>query len=484
MIERNTLVLNDNEASDAGFVNELGAPEITSVYTEPRGWELLNKKRGRRKLLMAGLVVGDVMAIVTAFVFASFVWLSYLDRDQLVPIFVTILPIYLAVSLDNKGYSVKVLNDLSMGISRIIRAMSFAIITMLLILFFFKTSISFSRALFAIGTLGSFGLLICNRLLFKTLSTFALGSSQFADLCIYDGVEFGQKAGENSIQAANFGISADMRDPNSLDRLGRIVSDLDRVIIHCSPEKRESWIFLLRSIDIKSEIVTPELDSIKPLEIRERSGSTSLLISAGHLRLDQQILKRLFDLGFLLVTLPIFLPIMMFTAILIKLDSRGPIFFVQHRIGQGNRSFSILKFRSMYSDALDVQGTVSTTRDDKRVTPIGRVIRKTSIDELPQIFNVLKGDMSVVGPRPHATGSRAENELFWDIDDRYWHRHVVKPGLTGLAQIRGFRGATEKRADLSNRLQSDLEYVSRWSLLGDIKIIIKTLAVVLHPNAY
>jgi lipopolysaccharide/colanic/teichoic acid biosynthesis glycosyltransferase len=146
--------------------------------------------------------------------------------------------------------------------------------------------------------------------------------------------------------------------------------------------------------------------------------------------------------------------------------------------------FKMMKFRSMRSEASDGGGTRSTGRSDDRITAVGRFIRRTSIDELPQLFNVLWGHMSIVGPRPHALGSRAEDLLFWEIDRRYWHRHAAKPGLTGLAQVRGFRGATNHRDDLTNRLDADLEYLNNWSLWKDIKIAIMTLKVVVHNNAY
>jgi lipopolysaccharide/colanic/teichoic acid biosynthesis glycosyltransferase len=118
------------------------------------------------------------------------------------------------------------------------------------------------------------------------------------------------------------------------------------------------------------------------------------------------------------------------------------------------------------------------------MTKVGKFIRRTSLDELPQLINVIAGDMSIVGPRPHALGSTAEDALFWKIDERYFHRHAVKPGMTGLAQIRGFRGATVRRHDLTNRLQSDLEYLCEWTIWRDLKIIIATFGVILHPNAF
>jgi len=138
----------------------------------------------------------------------------------------------------------------------------------------------------------------------------------------------------------------------------------------------------------------------------------------------------------------------------------------------------------MRAEGLDTNGDRSTARDDDRITRIGAFIRRTSINELPQLINVLKGEVSVVGPRPHALGSRANNKLFWDIDANYWQRHCLKPGLTGLAQVRDYRGATEEEKDLTNRLQADLECISGWSLMRDMEILLKTVLVLRHANAY
>jgi lipopolysaccharide/colanic/teichoic acid biosynthesis glycosyltransferase len=118
------------------------------------------------------------------------------------------------------------------------------------------------------------------------------------------------------------------------------------------------------------------------------------------------------------------------------------------------------------------------------VTRIGAFLRKTSIDELPQLFNVLKGDMSIVGPRPHAAAAKAGDSLYWEVDARYWERHCIKPGMTGLAQVRGHRGSTDHHQDLIDRLQSDLEYVSDWSIWRDLRIIVATLGVLVHHKAY
>jgi lipopolysaccharide/colanic/teichoic acid biosynthesis glycosyltransferase len=202
------------------------------------------------------------------------------------------------------------------------------------------------------------------------------------------------------------------------------------------------------------------------------------------LDLRSRALKRAFDftIAFGLCTLIAWL--LVITAIAIKLDSKGPVLFKQLRMGRGNRLFYVYKFRSMRNDTTDHSGTRSASKDDDRITRVGKFIRATSIDELPQLFNVLKGDMSLVGPRPHALGSKAGDDLFWQIDVRYWLRHSAKPGITGLAQIRGFRGATGTRRDLTERLRYDLEYLRNWSLYRDIGILLATFGVVVHKNAY
>ncbi|MBX7515083.1 sugar transferase [Qipengyuania sp. GH38] len=190
------------------------------------------------------------------------------------------------------------------------------------------------------------------------------------------------------------------------------------------------------------------------------------------------------DLALTVPALLFLSPLLFLVGLLIKLEDGGPIFFVQQRMGQGNCMFPMFKFRSMRVNMLDSDGRQSTSRGDVRVTKVGRFIRATSIDELPQLLNVLRGEMSIVGPRPHALGSVANAKLFWEIETKYWHRHSLKPGLTGLAQIRGHRGATESENHLTHRLEADLEYIRSWSLIRDFRIIFATVGVLVHPNAY
>jgi len=178
-------------------------------------------------------------------------------------------------------------------------------------------------------------------------------------------------------------------------------------------------------------------------------------------------------------------PLLIATALLIKLESRGPVLFRQSRFGFNNKEIEVLKFRSMNVNKQDVSGSKRTERGDPRVTRVGRFIRRTSIDELPQLWNVLRGDMSLVGPRPHATMMRVEDNYYFDAVRGYTARHRVKPGITGLAQVRGLRGeiATIERA--RKRVEYDIYYIENWSPLLDFRIMIETLLkLVWDKNAY
>jgi lipopolysaccharide/colanic/teichoic acid biosynthesis glycosyltransferase len=176
--------------------------------------------------------------------------------------------------------------------------------------------------------------------------------------------------------------------------------------------------------------------------------------------------------------------LLLLVALAIRLDSPGPVFFRQQRMGRGNRLFSILKFRSMRSDLCDANGTRSTGRDDDRVTRVGRLIRSTSIDELPQLLNVLKGDMSLVGPASPRAGVARRYAALLGSRPALLASPRLQAGITGLAQVRGFRGATNESVDLANRLHADLEYLNGWSIWRDVSILVRTFRVLVHQNAF
>jgi len=172
-------------------------------------------------------------------------------------------------------------------------------------------------------------------------------------------------------------------------------------------------------------------------------------------------------------------------ALWIHFDSPGPVLFRQRRIGLGGREFEVLKFRTMRTDCAEAATCRQATRGDPRVTRAGAWLRRFSLDELPQLINVLRGEMSLVGPRPHAPGTCAGGRPFEQVVAVYAARHCVLPGMTGLAQVRGWRGETETEEKLVYRVESDLEYIVTWSLWLDAKIIARTLLVIfIARNAY
>jgi len=197
------------------------------------------------------------------------------------------------------------------------------------------------------------------------------------------------------------------------------------------------------------------------------------------------VAKRAFDIVFSLIGIVVFSPVMLATAIAIKLDSKGPVLFKQKRHGFNNEVIEVFKFRSMYADQADPSAKKTVTRNDPRVTRVGRFIRKTSIDELPQFFNALFGSLSLVGPRPHAVAAQSHNLLYNEVVDGYFARHRVKPGVTGWAQINGWRGEMDTDEKIRKRTEFDLYYIENWSLWLDLKILFLTPIRLLNTeNAY
>ena len=191
-----------------------------------------------------------------------------------------------------------------------------------------------------------------------------------------------------------------------------------------------------------------------------------------------KIIKRVFDIIFsLIVIIGLMSWLMPILAIIIKLESKGPLFFIQKRNGLNYKEFNCYKFRSMF---INKQSDIDlASKNDVRITKVGKFIRKTSIDELPQFFNVLLGDMSIVGPRPHMVSVA---NLYAANVDKFMVRHFVKPGITGLAQIKGFRGEVETDEDIINRVKFDIFYMENWSILLDIEIIFKTIFNILKGD--
>jgi Undecaprenyl-phosphate glucose phosphotransferase len=212
-------------------------------------------------------------------------------------------------------------------------------------------------------------------------------------------------------------------------------------------------------------------DLLSAARVVEFGNIATLQISQPPLSAVEQLAKRMFDIVVAMGALAVLAPLMLMVAVVIKLDSRGPILFRQMRHGYNNETIKVFKFRTMTEGAAD-DGFIQATRDDRRITRVGRLLRRTSIDELPQLINVLSGEMSIVGPRPHAT---VHNEMFEKRISLFSRRHTVKPGITGWAQVNGYRGETDTLEKMERRVECDLYYIDNWSLLFDLRIMVMTL---------
>ncbi|WP_226796374.1 sugar transferase [Altererythrobacter sp. CC-YST694] len=446
--------------------------------------EKLRRYQTKRRLVALSLIASDMGASFSAVLLAQLLNGSQPDPHVAGVSLAVTFPIYFLAALQTGAHSpsAALRKDLSLRNAGMAYVIAAAIIFSAL--FLTKLGLQVSRLQVIEAMLICLVLGMAARCMIARQAMRYLGPKPYADLCIYDDVPMRAKPGPGAIRAAEAGLAPNLAQPEMVSRLGDLVRGMDRVVVHCSTERREAWSRALKCVDIRSEIVMPELTELMPLDIRYRNGEVSLVLANGPLHWHHRLLKSTFDRVAAALALLLFSPLLLIIAIGVKLDSPGPILFGQDRIGLGNRRFHMWKFRSMKAELSDHSGHVSASRDDQRITRFGQFLRRTSLDELPQLFNVLLGQMSVVGPRPHAIGSRAEEMLFWDIDQRYWYRHSIKPGLTGLAQVRGLRGATHKRGDLEQRLFADLEYVANWSLMTDMRIIFQTFLVLVHRNAY
>lgn len=443
----------------------------------------LERRRLRAYILMLLL---DGALFNVSFALASAVWEGQWAHPRAMIAAQAMLPFYFTLALYNDTYGIQALSNWLFAARKALTALVLSAGLINFLAFYTKSNDDFSRATVTIGLAMSAVMLVASRRVIHMFIVRTWGGRVTNRLVIDDGGSDFPFEEADHISAADYNLDPTSHDPFMLDRLGKLLRNQDQVVVSCPRERREDWAFLLKCAGVYGEIVSEPAHSLGAVGVHRYDAldRTTLVVSTGPLGLRARILKRLFDIVVAAAGLLVLSPLLIVVALLIKLEDRGPVLFVQRRLGRGNQFFDMFKFRSMRHDKLDHDGNRSAARDDDRVTRIGAFIRRTSIDELPQIINVLKGDMSIVGPRPHALGSRANNKYFWDIDRQYWQRHCLKPGLTGLAQVRGHRGATEHEKDLTDRLQSDLEYIAGWSLRRDIGIVVRTVRVLSHRNAF
>jgi exopolysaccharide biosynthesis polyprenyl glycosylphosphotransferase len=436
------------------------------------------------RLRLYGLILaGDAVAMGSAFLLADLVRFGRLEGYGLTT-FMVLFPTYVAVALNGDAWSIASLERPRHSAASAIRALLFAMAIATVFFFSLKVGEDFSRLVFGIGSCIALGTISGLRLALGRAIGRRCSWSFRREVLILDGVQASRSGHAIVIDAAHERLHPAVDDPAVLDRLGRLLYRSERAIVACPPERREAWTRALAGANVDVEILAPELSRIPAIGLRRHGSVPSLLVGCGPLRLRSRALKRSMDLCVACASLFFLAPLFLLIVLAIRLESHGPAFFRQVRMGRGNRLFTMWKFRTMGVDAADDDGTRSVCKSDDRLTRVGRFLRRTSLDELPQLINVLKGEMSIVGPRPHALGTRAGDKLLWTLDDRYWDRHAIKPGLTGLAQVRGLRGATHTTRALTDRLQADLDYIDGWHIGRDLAIIVRTVGVLIHPNAF
>lgn len=438
----------------------------------------------RRIRCYAVLAASDVVLIAISFLCVNAIFIGDWRATHGMTMLGVLLPIYLWNAAVNGAYNGTVLRDPRDGAFKAARAIAFGAAALLIIAYSFKVGAAFSRLVFWSGTLGAMALLMAGRLILGRILLRGLGGAPFSTVVVVDDVDWTADPQAIVIDIADIGFDPATEDPVHYHQLATMIAQADRVLIACRDDHVVAWAHVLKSMAVDGEIIAPDVDRIGTIGVGHYHDRRTLVVSAGPLHLRDRVVKRVFDIIISVSALLILSPLLVCIAIAIRLESRGPILFRQQRIGRDNTLFMMLKFRSMYHDQCDASAKVLTQRADARVTRVGQFIRRNSIDELPQLINVLRGNMSIVGPRPHALSARAADQLYWEIDARYRHRHAVKPGVTGLAQVRGFRGATVETTDLTNRLSSDLEYLRDWSMSKDIWILFRTVFVIRHDNAF
>ncbi len=469
-----------------------------------------NKSKYYDFLIPSLSLIFDVIAIEAAFIFSYWLrfhtdFLTFLRIGEEIPPFSTyfisslfIIPIWILILHSYKMYSPHRTALPSEDFLTIIKAVTLGLLIIIGIAFFYR-EVSYSR--FVVVSLWISGIifLTLDRLLIHWIQTqlykrgkqlreaVILGSNESTEL-LYQKILSKKLLGYKLI-----GYYSDnqnekfLKGINYLGTIDHLIESINNgryntIFISLEPEEHQKLYYILdkvEGINVEMMLIPNVLDLMtSSLKVKELDGIPLLKLKGIPITTWGRILKRSFDIIFssfiLILTLPIFILISLF----IKLTSKGPVIYKQERVGLDGKTFTVYKFRTMSVDAEKNTGPIWAKKDDPRTTKIGRILRRTSLDELPQFFNVLKGDMSVVGPRPERPYFV---EQFKDAVPKYLDRHLLKTGITGWAQVNGLRG----QAPIKERTKYDLFYIENWSMAFDIKIILKTIkAILFGKDAY
>jgi putative colanic acid biosynthesis UDP-glucose lipid carrier transferase len=475
------------------------SPPASTHFLRMRRPERTSTVAERRALLGIGLVCADLAAITISAVAAY----SYRYETVELPFNYLLLATLGAIVFVNamrisEGYSIDSVTVWAPRFGATLITWSAVLVGLIALAYFFKISGVVSRMWIGVWWLSGAGLLFISRV-FAAAAVFRWrheGKLVTRVALIGSGARIAQLAARwsNSPDSGIELVAAFDQELNAdgaslgFDELVSLArtNGVDEIVIATPTLAEPQLQVLLRTLGSFAVNVRlyPDFFSVLPApgKIDMLGGTPMLSVVETPLTGWKRIAKRAEDIVLSSIAILLTLPMMLLVAIAIKLDSNGPVLFCQTRFGFNCNPICVYKFRTMtVSSALD-RGAPQARRGDERVTRVGRFLRRSSLDELPQLFNVLLGDMSLVGPRPHPV---ALNERFAGTIDDYLARHRVKPGITGWAQVNGLRGETETIEKMQRRLEYDLYYIKNWSVLFDLRILVLTLLVgFIHENAY
>jgi hypothetical protein len=348
----------------------------------------------RRLQIYAALLMIDAFAILAGFQFTSYVYLGQTIDDNSMLQAQILIPIFWTSALALQVYSLAAITRTFFAQRRVAAALLMSGALLMFAGFATKSTENFSRFASILGLAVALFLLVWVRALVRPLVRRHCGESAINILMIDDGGDPLRVAHAYHVDAREHHLRPDLSDPHMLDRLGLYMMNMDRVMVSCTPERRGPWALVFKSANVSGEILDREVRELGVIGARRGRDFGSLVVSSGPLGLRSRAIKRAFDTTLAVAAVMVLSPLLLTIAVLIKLEDGGPILFVQRRTGRGNRFFPILKFRSMRVERTDAAGTRSASLDDDRITRIGRLIRRTSVDELPQLFNVILGQMS------------------------------------------------------------------------------------------
>lgn len=469
---------------------------MSMVVDPPKGRRLSAVSTRRRRMFSHGAVAYfvaavDFMTIMSAWTVGAFVY-DYItlgfwwEPEKSVGVGLWTSVIFVLAMSCFHGYRYEELRSIRRQ-SFLIALLTPSILAFLLaVIFFLKLGHDFSRGAMLHMAVLSTALLIGTRVIWHRRLSGALSDSwvrpRNAFFICPDTIpveRLNQITGSSTVRAAQLAWVSN--DPNCLSDLYERLSKLsdgkgtDEIVIlwqDAPPDRLDELLIQLRRLPLPVKVILDQFtNSIVSCQSYNIGGVPAFQVQSDPLSAVERLAKRCFDVAFASLALIALAPMMIIVAIAIRLDSKGPVFFLQRRRGYANRPFQIVKFRSMtvMEDGDDVR---QATRSDPRVTRVGAFIRAFSIDELPQFLNVLRGEMSVVGPRPHAV---AHDDAYDHTILEYAARRHVKPGVTGWAQVNGFRGETPQIESMEQRVIHDLWYIDNWSLWLDLKIVIRTM---------